>query len=191
MSSRSSRVLAVSLLSLIALLGGCKPKPKNPTVVVRVVRNLRSAYGSEIDRRILEFQGDNPRLPSGQPVIISTDTGDYRDMLQKQTGASDGAALILLDAPEDAAANPMLQTALPGAANICAGVRSCPANVPAIIPPQVGGTDRQGAQLFVEFLQKTAAPEPAAPASTTGTATPSATAPSATTGGTTTTPGKP
>jgi len=154
MSSRSRFVLAVWLLSLMALLGACKPKPKNPTVVVRVVRDLRSVYGSELDRRILEFQGSNPRLPSGQAVVVSSDLGDYKDMLQKQTGSSEGADVIILDAPEDAAASPTLQIALPSAANICAGVKACPTNVPAIIPSQIGGNYRQAAQMFVDYLQK-------------------------------------
>src|SRR5271166_5909010 len=123
MSSRSRFVLAVWLLSLMALLGACKPKPKNPTVVVRVVRDLRSIYGSEFDRRILEFQGSNPRLPSGQAIIVSSETGDYKDMLQKQTSNNQGTALVILDAPEDAAARPALQIALPQAVNVCAGLK--------------------------------------------------------------------
>ena len=147
--------VAVFALFVTALCGGCKPKPKAPTIVVRVLRNLRSPFGSEMDRRILDFQGSNPRLPSGQPVVISTETGDYKDMLQKQTSNSEGADLIILDAPEDAQDSSMLELALPQAANICAGVKACPANVPAIIPPQLTGARRQAAELFVDFLKKT------------------------------------
>jgi len=154
MFSRSSFVAAVWLLLLIALLGACKPKAKSSTVVVRVVRDLRSVYGSEMDRRILDFQGSNPKLPSGQAVIISSETGDYKDMLQKQTSSSQGADLVILDAPDDAQASPALLIVLPQAANICAGVKACPANVPAIIPAQVTGNNRQAAQMFVDFLQK-------------------------------------
>jgi hypothetical protein len=154
MSRASRSALAACLLVLIALLGGCKPKPKSATVVVRVLRDLRSIYGSELDRRILEFQGSNPRLPAGQPIVISSETGDYKDMLQKQTSNREGIDLVILDGPEDAQLSPALQIALPQAANICAGVKACPANVPAIIPPQVTGAHRQAAQMFVDFLQK-------------------------------------
>jgi hypothetical protein len=154
MSPRSRSALAACLLLLIALLGGCKPKAKSETVVVRVLRDLRSVYGSELDRRILEFQGSNPRLPSGQPIVISSETGDYKEMLQKQTSNSEGVDLIILDAPEDAQASPALQIALPQAANICAGLKACPANIPAIIPPQLSGVHRQAAQMFVDYLQK-------------------------------------
>jgi len=108
-----------------------------------------------MDRRILDFQGSNPRLPSGQPVVIQSDTGDYKDMLQKQTSSSDNGDVIILDSPDDAQASAALQIELPHATNICAGVKACPANVPAIIPQQVNGTHREAAQLFVNFLQKT------------------------------------
>lgn len=154
MSSRSTSFAAVWLLLIVALLGACKPRTKKTPVVVRVVRDLRSIYGSEFDRRILEFQGSNPRLPSGQAIIVSSETGDYKDMLQKQTSNSEGTDVIILDAPEDASASPALQIALPQAANICAGVKACPANVPAIIPAQVNGNNRQAAQMFVDYLQK-------------------------------------
>jgi hypothetical protein len=155
MSLRSRFLLAASLALLVALLGACKPKPKSPTVVVRVLRDLRSIYGSELDRRILEFQGSNPRLPTGEPVVISSATGDYKDMLEKQSGSSQNIDVIILDAPDDAQASSALELALPQAANICAGVKACPANVPAIIPQQITGTERQAAQMFVDFLLKT------------------------------------
>jgi hypothetical protein len=192
MSLRSRFLLAASLALLVALLGACKPKPKSPTIVVRVLRDLRSIYGSELDRRILEFQGSNPRLPSGEPVVLSSATGEYKDMLEKQTSSSQNIDVIILDAPEDAQASSALELALPQAANICAGVKACPANVPAIIPQQITGTDRQAAQMFVDFLQKASPQEQAAPAST---AMPNTTTPGTSTSGTatggTTTPSKP
>ena len=178
MSLRSTFTAAVTLLLIVALLGACKPRQKNTPIVVRVLRDLRSIYGSEFDRRILEFQGSNPRLPSGQAIVISTETGDYKDMLQKQTSNSDTTDIVILDAPEDAAASPALQIALPQAANICAGMKACPANVPAIIPAQVTGNNREAAQIFVDFLQK--APQEQAGA-TPGTTAPTSTAPAATT----------
>jgi len=45
-------------------------------------------------------------------------------------------------------------SALSSAVNVCAGLKACPTNVPAIIPSQVGGDDREAAQDFVNFLQK-------------------------------------
>ena len=155
MAQRLKFAVAFPLLLLMAGLCGCKAKNKPSRVVVRVVRDLRSPYGSELDRRILEFQGSNPKLPAGQGILIQSDTGDYKEMLQKQTSNSQDADLIILDSPDDAQASPALQIALQNAANICAGVKACPTNVPAIIPPQVTGDDRQAAQMFVDSLLKT------------------------------------
>jgi len=144
----------VPLSLLIALLGGCKPRPKT-AVVVHVLRNLSSPYGSEMDHRILDFQGSNPRLSSGQAIVVQSETGDYKDMLQKQSSASEGVQLIVLDSPDDAQTNPALQNSLTHAVNICAGVKACPANIPAIIPPQISGREREAAKAFQDFLQKT------------------------------------
>ena len=108
-----------------------------------------------MDRRILEFQGSNPRLPSGQAIIVQTQTGDYKDTLQKQTSNSDEADVIILDSPDDAQASAALETALPQAANVCAGVKACPTNIPAIVPSQASGPRREAAEVFVDFLKKT------------------------------------
>jgi len=150
----SFRVPAAAILLLAALLGGCTRKPKPSTVVVHVLRDLRSIYGSELDRRILDFQGSNPRLESGQAVVIQSETGEYKEMLAKQGSDNEGIDVIILNSPDDAQVSAALQTALPQAPNICAGLKACPANVPAIIPQQVSGTERQAAQMFVDFLQK-------------------------------------
>jgi hypothetical protein len=154
MAQRLRFAQAILLLLSFTLLGGCKPKPKAP-VVVHVLRNLRSIYGSELDRRLLEFQGNNPRLSNGQPIIIQSETGDYKDMLQKQTSASDKVDFIILDSPDDAGSNPALQIAMTKAVNICAGLKACPANIPSIIPPQITGNHEQAALAFQNALQKT------------------------------------
>ena len=65
--------------------------------------------------------------------------------------------LIVLDSPDDAQHSSAIQMALPQAANVCVGLKACPANVPAIVPSQVGGVHREGAKMFVDFLQKTPA----------------------------------
>jgi hypothetical protein len=124
-------------------------------MVVHVVRNLHSVYGSELDRRILDFQGSNPRLASGQPILIESSTGDYKDMLQKETANNDDVDLIIMDSPDDAKSSSVLVMALPQAANVCAGLKACPANTPAIIPQQVTGERREAAETFVAMLQKT------------------------------------
>jgi len=149
------RFAGAILLLLLLLLCGCKPRSKSSPVVVHLLRDLRSIYGSELDRRILDFQGSNPRLQSGQPIVIQSQTGDYRDMLQKQTSSSQNVDLIILDAPDDAKASPAVEIAAAHAVNVCAGVKACPAEVPAIIPPQISGSQREAAQMFQDFLQKT------------------------------------
>ncbi len=151
--------VALFLLLQFILLGGCQSrKPKPTVVVVHLLRDLRSVYGSELDRRILDFEGSNPRVKSGQHIVIESDTGEYKDMLQRQNDSTDNIDLIILDAPDDAQASPSLELALPQATNVCTGLKACPANIPAIIPSQITGKRREAAQVFVAFLQKTPAP---------------------------------
>ncbi len=146
---------AVLLLLLPALLlCGCKPRHNSQPVILHVLRNLHSPYGSEMDRRILDFQGSNPHAISGQPILIESSTGDFKDLLQKQTGSSDNYDLIILDSPEDAGSNLELQKDLPRAVNVCAGLKACPANIPAIIPSQITGEHLEAAKMFQDALQK-------------------------------------
>jgi hypothetical protein len=154
MAQRLRSALTISLLIAIALLSGCKHRAKNSPVVVHVLRNLSSPYGSEMDHRILDYQGSNPKLPSGQPITIQSETGDYKDMLTKQTATSEGVDVIVLDSGDDVQGNSVLQAAVPQATNVCAGLKACPTVIPAIIPAQVGGATRDAAQSFVIFLQK-------------------------------------
>jgi hypothetical protein len=155
MAQRLRIVLAVSLLLLLSvLLLGCKSRRKSNTVVVHLLRNLNSPYGSELDRRILDFQGSNPRLGSGQAITVQSDTGDYKQMLEKQTASNDDVDLIVLDAAADANSNPVLTSALGSAVNVCAGLKACPTEVPSIIPSQITGENREAAQQFQSFLQK-------------------------------------
>ena len=154
MAQRLRFAQAILLLLSFTLLIGCKPKPKTP-VVVHVLRNLNSVYGSELDRRLLEFQGSNPRLSDGQPIIIQSETGDYKDMLQKQTSISDNVDFIILDSADDVKSNPALQIAITKAVNICAGLKACPADVPSIVPPQIKGNQQEAAVAFQNALLKT------------------------------------
>jgi hypothetical protein len=144
----------IGLLLPALLLCGCKPKAKATPVTVHVLRDLRSVYGSELDRRMLEFQGSNPRLNSGQPIILVTATGDYKELLQKQTNTSDNYDLIILNSADDAAASPAIAADMSRAVNICAGLKACPANVPSIIPPQITGARQEAALVFQNALQK-------------------------------------
>lgn len=155
MAQRLRFAQAVLLILPFTLLGGCKPKTKNTPVVVHVLRDLRSVYGVELDRRLLEFQGSNPRLSDGQLIVIQSATGDYKDMLQKQTSSSENIDFIILDSPDDASSNPALQIAMTHAINICAGLKACPANVPSIIPPQIKGNQQEAALAFQNALLKT------------------------------------
>jgi hypothetical protein len=155
MAQRLRIVLAVPLLLLLCfLLLGCKSRRKSNTVVVHLLRNLSSPYGSELDRRILDFQGSNPRLSSGQPITVESETGDYKQMLDKQTASNDDVDLIVMDAAADANSNPVLASALGSAVNVCAGLKTCPTVVPSIIPSQITGENRDAAMQFQSFLQK-------------------------------------
>jgi hypothetical protein len=155
MAQRLKLAVAISLILAFSLFSGCKPrKPKSSSVVVHLLRNLNSVYGSNLDRRILDFEGSNPRVKSGQHIDIQSETSDYKEMLRRQNSNSDNVTLIILDSPDDAGSNSALQVALPQATNVCAGLQGCPAVIPAIIPAQVSGNDREAAQAFVDFLQK-------------------------------------
>ena len=155
MAQRLRIVLAVSLLLLLSvLLLGCKSRRKSNTVVVHLLRNLSSPYGSELDRRILDFQGSNPRLGSGEPITVESETGDYKQLLEKQTSTNDDIDLIVLDAAADASGNPVLTSALGSAVNVCAGLKACPTVIPSIVPSQITGENRDAALQFQSFLQK-------------------------------------
>ncbi len=86
--------------------------------------------------------------------MVESSTGDYKQMLEKQTSSNQDVDLILLDSVADANSNPVILSAMNSAVNVCAGLKACPTNVPAIIPSQIGGDDRDAAQEFVNFLQK-------------------------------------
>lgn len=154
MAQRPRFVLAILLLLVSSLLCGCKARRKPTSVTVHVLQDLRSIYGSELDRRILDFQGSNPRLQSGLRIVIASETGDYKDMLQHQTNNTYNIDVVILDSPDDAKLSSALQLALPQATNVCAGLKACPAEIPAIIPSQITGDQREGAQAFVNYLQK-------------------------------------
>jgi hypothetical protein len=151
MSSRLKFTSAILAILVFAGLSGCKPKTKNTPAVVRVARNLSSPYGSEMDRRIVEFQISNPRLPSGKPIVIETVTSDYHDLLQNHLGKAD---VVILDAPADAELNPALQADMAHAVNICSAVKACPAEVPALIPSSGSPDRKEAAQKFLDALQK-------------------------------------
>ena len=133
----------------------CKPKPKTTPEVVRVLRNLNSPYGSEMDRRIVEFQITNPRLQSGKPIVIETvEMRDYPDLLKNHFGKDINADVIILDAPTDADLNPSVKADMPHAVNICSAVKACPAEVPALVPSSDSAESKEAAQMFVDALQK-------------------------------------
>ncbi len=151
MASRLRFISAVLAILAFAGLSGCKPKTKKTPTVVRVARNLSSPFGSEMDRRIVEFQLSNPRLPSGNPIVIQTVESDYHDLLQNHLSNAD---VVILDAPADADLNSTLQADMTHAVNICSAVKACPAEVPALIPSSGSPDRKEAAQKFLDALQK-------------------------------------
>lgn len=155
MAKRLRFIRAISLLLLLSLLlVGCKQRRKSSTVVVHLLRNLNSPYGSEMDRRILDYQGSNPRLQSGEPIMVESETGDYKQMLERQTSSNDDVDIIVMDSADDAKSNPALMSVMGSAVNVCAGLKACPTDTPAIIPSQITGQAREAAENFRSFLQK-------------------------------------
>lgn len=153
MAKRLSSATAIFLVTT-ALFCGCRPRHKSHAIVVSLLRNLNSPYGSELDHRILDFEGTIPRTSSGQAITIESQTGDYEQMLSKVNSSTDDVDLIILDKPEDAKTSLVIEQALSTAPNVCAGLKACPAVIPAVIPPQINGDARQAAQKFVTFLQQ-------------------------------------
>lgn len=154
MPSRFSFTCAVLAILAFAGLSGCKPKARKTPEVVRVARNLNSPYGSEMDLRIVEFQLTNPQLPSGKSIVLKTiEVRDYTDLLTR-LGKDVSADIIILDAPADADQNPGVKADMAHAVNICAAVKACPAEVPALIPSSDSPDHKQAAQVFLDALQK-------------------------------------
>ena len=149
------RLLVTLLALLFIVLTGCKPRTKSLPVYVRVLSNLASPYGHELDHRLLEFQTSNPRTADGRQVVVQVvEIGDYKDMLAKHIGHDTTVDMIILDSPQDAALNSGVQADMAHAVNICAAVKACPENVPALIPSGTEGERLEAAQKFEEFLLK-------------------------------------
>jgi hypothetical protein len=154
MSSRLRFTSAILVMVVFTGLSGCKLKPRNVPEVVQVARNLNSPYGSEMDLRIVEFQITNPHLPSGKSIVMKTiEIRDYTDLLTR-LGKDVNADVIILDAPADADLNPRVKADMANAVNICAAVKACPENIPALVPSSVSPEHKQAAQMFVDALQK-------------------------------------
>jgi hypothetical protein len=155
MALRTRWSLAVLLAVQCLFLPGCKPRSRSKAIYVRVLSNLASPYGHELDHRILDFQTSNPRTSTGRPIMVQTvEIGDYKDMLEKHIGHDTTVEMIILDTPDDAAMSPVVQADMSRAVNICAALKACPADVPSLIPSGTQGEQLEGAQKFQEFLQK-------------------------------------
>src|SRR5271167_1019553 len=153
MIQRFGVALVILLIPALFLLDGCNMKPKPKPVIVSVLTNLASPYGHELDHRIIEFQTSNPRTNSGRPIVVQTvEIGDYKDMLQKHIGHDITVQMVILDAPEDAAMNPSIQADMAHAINVCAALKACPANVPALIPSGAEGEQLEAAEKFAQAL---------------------------------------
>jgi hypothetical protein len=160
MAQKYRLALIALLITVFISLAGCKYfKAKPKPISVSVLCNLKSPYGNELDHRIIDFQTSNPRTASGRPIVVRpVEIGDYKDMLQRHIGNDIRVQLVILDAPEDAALNPGIQTDMAHAVNICAALKACPAVVPAVIPSGVDGEELEAAQKFQEALQKAGSP---------------------------------
>jgi hypothetical protein len=141
----------LALVAACALMPGCNSRPRTAPVTVRIFRDLNSPYAQQLDHRILEFQGTNPRLSNGAAIQVGSLTlSDYKGAVSNMDDPS--VEIVILNSPEDAANFPALQPELPHAANICAAVQACPANVPALVPSKLTGDRAEAANKFVQFL---------------------------------------
>ena len=143
-----------------AVLPGCKPPNKARPVTVRIFRDLPAPYGQELDYRILDFQGTNPRLANGAAIYVGNLS--TTDQPSAVNNLDDPAFdIVVLGSYSDAAKYPALLGELGHAVNVCAAVQACPADVPALVPSKLEGERAEAANKFVQFLA-TAKPAPAA-----------------------------
>jgi hypothetical protein len=134
---------------------GCQSKPKAKPVTVRIFRDLSSPYANQLDHRILEFQGTNPHLSYGAPIVVETlQDAHYSNTVQDHLDRDLTTEIVVLNSPEDAASNPAVQAELPNSVNICAAVKACPAVVPAFVPASLTGARAEAGRQLLAFLQK-------------------------------------
>jgi hypothetical protein len=143
--------MAVVIAAAVAVMPACKDRSKPATVTVRIFRDLNSPYAQQLDHRILEFQGSNPRLSNGAAVQVgSLNIADYQSAISNLDDPA--VEIVVLNSPQDAMNFPALQAELPHAVNVCAAVQACPANVPALVPSKLSGDRAEAANKFVQFL---------------------------------------
>jgi hypothetical protein len=149
--TKSWRATAAVIVAVVAWIPACKTRPKPATVTVRIFRDLNSPYAQQLDHRILEFQGTNPRLANGAAVQVgSLNIADYKSAVSNMDDPS--VEIVILNTPQDAVNFPALQPELPHAVNVCAAVQACPADVPALVPSRLSGDRAEAANKFVQFL---------------------------------------
>lgn len=145
------RTIVAVCVAALAFLPACKTPSKPKPVTVRIFRDLNSPYAQELDRRILDFQGSNPRLSNGAAVQVgSLNISDYRSALTNMDDPT--VEIVVLNSPQDALNFPTLQPELGHAVNVCAAVQACPAVVPALVPSKLTGERAEAANKFVQFL---------------------------------------
>lgn len=147
----SWRTTAAVILAAVAWMPGCKTRTKPSPVTVRIFRDLNSPYAQQLDHRILEFQGTNPRLANGAAVQVgSLNIADYKSAVSNLDDPA--VEIVVLNSPADALNFPALQPELAHAVNVCAAVQACPAEVPALVPSKLSGDRAEAANKFVQFL---------------------------------------
>ena len=149
--TNSWRTTAAVIVAAVAWIPACKSRINPATVTVRMFRDLNSPYAQQLDHRILEFQGTNPRLANGAAVQVgSLNIADYKSAVSNMDDPS--VEIVVLNSPQDAVNFPALQPELPHAVNVCAAVQACPTDVPALVPSKLSGDRAEAANKFVQFL---------------------------------------
>jgi hypothetical protein len=159
---RPSMIPVFALLAMVCtFLPGCKPPKRAEPVTVRIFRDPVSPYATELDRRILDFQATQPRLPNG--TVIQVGSLSRTDLRSAVNNMNDPVVdIVILNSPADALDFPSLQGEMSHAVNICAAVQACPADVPALVPSKLQGERAEAANKFLDFLEH-AKPAPPAP----------------------------
>lgn len=144
------QITVAAVVTSAAFFSACT-KPKPNAVTVRIFRDPDSSYAQQLDYRILEFQGTNPRLSNGAAVQVgSLNIVDYKSGVGNMSDPQ--VEIVILNSPEDAVSSPALQAELAHAVNVCGAFQACPANVPALVPANLSGERAEAANKFVQFL---------------------------------------
>ena len=126
----------LAIIILLAVAGGFllmrrsrRHTAQPDVVVVRVFRDNKSDFQSNLDRRLYSFNDQRRRTETGKYILVATmEPYDYRAELDGKV-ARVQPQLVVLDSVEDTRL--VAGLGIRGAKSACGAQRNCPAFIPA------------------------------------------------------------